>query len=354
MSEDVKAALIGAGAALLVILARDLALKLWEERRRRRIETLEVFRRYADPLASAASSLLWRLDEILNQEGRGAYLLGAARSTTFAQYKRLSTTYRIAALLGWIRAFRRELSFLRTPEEETLRGIKQAIGALEAGLADGAYLEERRLKALLELWSGSFDGEISDRKVVEVRIEQTLKDFLHESGASIAEELPAEEQQELCRRLARVLESHLGQAAPGEEIVRETRARAIQCLSLREAWIYRDWQAAIGDLMIRQAPAGSRLFEVIGYGAFEELATEGEPAQRLWIERLASVTDDLDVSRAPRFDVRVELLRNTLAATARLVRVLAEEDPQQRVLLQNTIELARKVEEESDRSARDA
>lgn len=345
MPEEIQAALIGAGAALTVLLVRDLGLKLWEELRKERITSAEVFRRYADPLANAAASLLWRLDEILNREGRGAYLLSASQATSFAQYKRLSTVYRIAALLGWIRAFRRELSFLRTHDEKQLRGLKEAISALEAGLADGAHLEGRRLDSLLDLWAGTFAGTSPNRQPVEVRLERTLKDFLHESGVTIAELLTESQQLAICRKLAGVLGESLGQSPPSDDIVSETRARAIQCLSLREAWLYRDWQAGIGDLMIRDAPEGGRLFEVIGYGPFEKLSVDGETHQQTWIARLAAITDNLDVSKDSRFDARVEQLRNTLHATAQLVQVLADKDAHQRVLLRNTLDLAKNLKD---------
>ena len=62
-------------------------------------------------LAADAVNLLWRLDEILFKQ-RGQYLSENAPPTPFNQYKLISTCYRIAAILGWIRAIRLEQSYL--------------------------------------------------------------------------------------------------------------------------------------------------------------------------------------------------------------------------------------------------
>src|SRR5260370_8865231 len=63
--------------------------------------------------------------------------------------------------------------------------------------------------------------------------------------------------------------------------VRETCNRAMVYLSVREAWIYRDWQAAIGDGLLRQVQLGQPLFEVIGYKDFEATRKDGNEADQL-------------------------------------------------------------------------
>ena len=91
--------MVGAVVAIAVLVVRDVLMKLWQQRKERERSAQEVFRKYSDPLASSATSLILRLDEILNGEGRGAYLLVDTHATKFAGYKRLSTIYRLLNLL---------------------------------------------------------------------------------------------------------------------------------------------------------------------------------------------------------------------------------------------------------------
>jgi hypothetical protein len=107
-------------------------------------------RTYADPLYEAARSLSFRLDEIVQVRNPG-YLLSSTPATAFIDYKRLSTSYRLAALLGWIRAFRRERSYLDAQGHAEGEETQVAISRIEAALADGQHVEDARLRDLLAL-----------------------------------------------------------------------------------------------------------------------------------------------------------------------------------------------------------
>ena len=72
-----------------------------------------------------------------------------------------------------------------------------------------------------------------------------------------------------------------------------TWEEALNILTMREAWIYRDWQSAIGDVMTRRLQAEERHFEVIGYGEFELFLASGTEAEKLAVERLLSIFDAL-------------------------------------------------------------
>ncbi|MCK9276436.1 MAG: hypothetical protein M0P57_15260 [Syntrophales bacterium] len=113
LSVTVQAALIGALASIVVGLIRDFVLKRLSERREALKSVEDVYRRYAEPLGAAMTSLMWRLREIFSKDGRASYLAGQGPKTTFEDYKIQSTYYRLAAVLGWLRALRRELSFFR-------------------------------------------------------------------------------------------------------------------------------------------------------------------------------------------------------------------------------------------------
>lgn len=338
---QVQAAVIAAAVTLVGILARDVVFRFLQESRETRKSELEIFRRYADPLASAASSVLWRLNEIFSQRGRGDYLTSPV--TEFEQYKRISTSYRLAALLGWIRAFRRELSFLEVRSRRQLAALKAAIRSLESALADGPHIELRRLEDLAELWDFSLPDNREERVALAIALNNIIKPKLHSQNVHVAGLLPEKDKKQLCLDVAELLGKELGIASLTPEFIGETTARAIQRMTINEAWIYRDWQAAIGDLMIKKVDYGGRAFEAVGFGDFERMWHRGGEEEMVWIDRLNKTFDCVDVSAEERLDARIQQLRRTMRSTAQLVIALAEIQPRRDVLLENTLKLARQV-----------
>jgi len=338
---QLQAAVIGAAVTLVGILVRDIVLKWLERHRESKRNALRVFRRYADPLASAASSLLWRFNEIFHHRGRASYLVSAV--TEFEQYKRLSTLYRLAALLGWIRAFRRELSFLEVSNKRRLATLKSSIRSLESALADGPHIELQRLRGLAELWDLELPPEAGKTLVLGIALDNLIKPELHKAGVRKASDLPTSVCANLCERCARLLCRELGVQSLPSAVIAETRARAIQRITITEAWLYRDWQAAIGDLMICKSDHTGRAFEVIGYMQFERFWNESADGNDIWRERLDGLVADLDVSADERFDARILQMRQTMVATAKMVLALAENLPKHGVLLENTLKLAREI-----------
>ncbi len=348
LSPQLQAALVAAVVAVVGIIVRDVGMKIWERRAEKTETAQEIFHKYSDPLASSATSLLWRLNEVINGEGRGAYLQVDAHSSKFAEYKRLSTFYRILTLLGWIRAFRRELSFLKATKSEDIATIRSAISDLESALADGAHVEGRRLVGLMQLWDLNTNNNESELIRIGIVVDQILSRELHAGQVIVASELSKDSQRNLCLELANKVSNELKVNPPGEEVVNETVARAVQCLSYREAWIYRDWQVGLGDLMLREMDKGPRMFDVIGFKDFETLVTEGSEIDKRWIGRVTAVFDNVDVSGADTYDVRLEQLRNTLRATANLLISLTNADNQQKILQEKSLELANQIVGQSE------
>ena len=283
----------------------------------------------------------WRLDEILNHKSRGAYLLIDKHENKYAEYK-LSTVYRLLSLLGWIRGYRRELSFLRSQSDDHMLNIRVAIDTLEKALADGAHVERKRLKALLGLWD--YEGQIDEPRQLrlEICLEKILKNELHTQNVLLARDLPKDRQRALSKELAKALSAELNVEPPSDEVVSEMVAEAAQCLSYREAWIYRDWQAGLGDLMLDEVDSGHRKFEVIGFAEFEYMSLIGPNDDNRWIERANSIFEDLDTTGSDKYDERYNQLRTTLFATAQLLLALTRADPQQQSLIKKSIELAEK------------
>ena len=123
-------------------------------------------------------------------------------------------------------------------------------------------------------------------------------------------------------------------------MIEETVNQATHSLSIREAWLYRDFQSAIGDLMINEVTGGSRRFEVVGFAEFEEFLLSERPDMRRWMERLNRTIDGLGVSGADRFDARVGMLEDTLLATIDLLRSLCEIDPKRGIVSDLLLEKA--------------
>ena len=342
MSAPLESAFVTAAIVLFALFVKDVVWKRRQEKREASRSAREVFLRYSDPLASSTASLLWRLDEILNHEGRGAYLLVDTHENKYVEYKRLSTVYRLLSLLGWIRGYRRELSFLRAQSDTHILNITLAINSLEEALADGAHVEGKRLEALLSLWG--YEGELDEttRLRLGISLEQILKNELNTQKVLLAQDLPKDRQRELSFELAKALSAELNETPPSDEVVGEMVAEAAQCLSYREAWIYRDWQAGLGDLMLDEIDSGHRKFEVIGFAEFEYMSLIGPNDDNRWIERANSIFEDLDTTGSDKYDERYNQLRTTLFATAQLLLALTRADPQQQILMKKSIELAEK------------
>jgi hypothetical protein len=249
----------------------------------------------------------------------------------------------LASLLGWIQAYRRELAFLPEATPGRLSPLRGAITEFEIALADGSDVELQRLESLSALWSLTLPSDKQVKARAANALEKVLKRLLHSAGVGLAKDLPDPAQHELCLKARDLLSSELRSAQISDAVIEETKARAIQSLSIREAWLYRDFQAGIGDVMIQESPSKVRRFDVVGYRGFEAMVYEGSQEERRWLKRLTNTIEDLDISRADRFDARVELLRNTLRATAQLVQVLAAIEKRRNSIPTKTLAISTKV-----------
>jgi hypothetical protein len=344
----VQAALIGALASIFVGILRDFASKWWSEKREAQKSAEDVYRRYAEPLGSAVTSLVWRLREVFSGDGRASYLIGQGPKTAFENYKLRSTYYRLAAVLGWLRALRRELWFFRLEGVGRLTAIEEAIGSFESALADGHHVELQRLDGLLRIWGMPSISDNQRRLRVAVDIKSCAKRAIQNARVTSATDIPPEPQLTPCKEIAELVCSRANLAAVTPEILLETRSRAIRQIAIREAWLYRDWQAAIGDLMIREATVGNRHFEVLGFGDFESMMLTPTESQFRSLSRIAMLFDQVDVDREDPFDARPEALRKLYRATAGMVQVMAEVPTSAAVIDVKTAAEARRILEKSD------
>jgi hypothetical protein len=269
-SVQVQAALIAAAVSLLTVGLSEVFLRM-RARRAAKQTIRETYQKYADPLALSSTALFWRLREAFDRRGGGFYLKGHVHLTRYEHYKALSTLYRMANLLGWILALRRELLFLpRTNPEEGER-LDSALQRFTLALAEGGHVETRRVESLIGLWGVGVGAPPDAVARAGIQVDRRLKSFLHENMASSASDLSDGDKLRLSQLVADAMTEALGCERVADGVVLETHNRAMFYLSVREAWIYRDWQAAIGDVMLQEAQPGARLFEVLGYKDFETL-----------------------------------------------------------------------------------
>lgn len=327
---SLETAALAAVGALLGVILKDLIFKLWEERRAKKETLRAVYARYAEPLSLATVSLLWRLHEALEQPGRGRFLkmVGVPAATnkysTFGAYKKVSTLYRLAALLGWIRACRREFSYLKVAESEAHGPIQQAINSFECALADGPAVAIERLVKLCSLWGleGAINEEICQDLAVDLEI--AIDEFFQDLDVDEVKLLSDNQKLELVSRAANVITASLKMQDIPQDVIEQTWARAIQIVDFKEAWIYRDWQSAIGDLMLRPIDGTERRFEVIGFSEFESMCTDGTDVEKKWVVRLSAVFDGVDLSWKDPYDHRPSQLGAVLRATASLALALSQ------------------------------
>lgn len=337
------AAVVGAIANISTGLIRDFAAKAWSDQRDGQRAADEIFRRYAEPLGSATTSLYWRLKEILGQDGRASFLVSVEPRTDFDEYKLRSTHFRLAAVLGWLRALRRELSFLRNYGEKRVSAIDSAIHVFEKALADGHHVEIQRLHGLLSLWGLP---SISDKPMelrVAVAVEHCVKHAIRDAPVVTATELDDATKAHLCSEASATISTMAKFQNVATSVLAETQSRAIRQIAIREAWLYRDWQASIGDMMIRETKLGNRNFEVLGYGDFEEMLLNPSKAQTRSLCRIAALFVNLNMDREDPYDARPAVIRKLFEAVALTIAALADTPASQSAVDSNTADDARRL-----------
>lgn len=345
MDIKLKIALIGVSSALATLLIKEVALYFWKEIRADRKSAKSVYRQYSDPLISATASLFWRLRETLTDKGRGSYLKTSGSESQFDKYKFESTLFRLAVLVGWIRAYRRELTFLSLSRSKELASVMNALSSFEAALADGAHVETQRVKSASALWEIPLPNGNKELSQIAVGVEQIIKSVSSTSNGDqdLLINLDNTTQIKLCKAISNYLCKQAGIAPLTEDIISETRARAVRALSIREAWLYRDFQSGLGDVMIREIEGATTRFEVLGFKEFEELLHSNDENTKRWMLRLKRVFDQLDISGADQFDARVQMLENTLLATINLLVALTEVDKSRSTYAADSVAEAKKL-----------
>ncbi|WPZ34524.1 hypothetical protein T8K17_25285 [Thalassobaculum sp. OXR-137] len=325
MEPQVVGAFISLGSVIIGLVIRDIVMALHLSKQKRETDAQEkadeharqrhdLVKLYADPLRESVISLRNRLSEITNT-AQGRYLRADAPPSPFTEYKRISTIYRLAVVLGWVQAFRRERSYLDPATTASADEAGKVIGGIEVALADGQHVEQQRLEELASLWKVA-PHLLSDSACtasLATEIDAARREFLREKDRLSPSDLEPADQFGLALRCANLIGNITKSDIP-EGLVRATTEEATVYLGIKEAYIYRDWQCAIGDMMISTSGIGGRRFDVMGYRDFEErylaaAAQDGDTPDKRWFGRLDAIFHDLDMQKSGIFDARREQVR---------------------------------------------
>lgn len=324
--------------ALFIVVTFGLAYAKQQGDMRRERETLgrdhhnqysahfEVYRVYADPLKDAAHGLAARLGEFRDSADRGVWFPADVEQSDFVDYKYVSTLYRLAALLGWIRAYKRERAHLFPGSLDNEKLLNDRIDTILTRLSQGRRVEQQRALEILPLirpaaaprheaarTAMKADLESIGRQVDVVMDLAGMDCTL--SRAKVLVDRTEAWKYDLVRECGRIIDKVLKLAAPvNEDAALANADKLVHQLSVREAWVYRDCQQAIGDMMLKELKDAPRRFEVLGfeefYGVFGKRRGRGMDEPRaIWVGYLDKLFSDLDMTAGAEDDARPQLIK---------------------------------------------
>jgi len=301
-------AIVGAVVALITIFVEGKRKK----KEQKRVE-YDTYKRYSKPIMFAAETLAWRLREVLMF--KGAFLLPDAPMNGFFKYKFDSTVYRLCALIGWIRAAKKEHSYLEGYNSAKNPKIREAINDFQRVLADGSHVEVSIFEELSKLHSLEIK-EITPpvRQEIGVEIEKIVFKYIPDQVKKNVSNLEEEEQIEMVHSIMDFICKKTNQEDLEKSAIQDKIEVSIDEIAREFCWIYRDWQNAIGDEMIIQLEDSFRHFDVIGFGEFIEKHEKSD-----WLKKVDNLFSNLDVSIDNRFDTRVSQVKRIYITLINLI-----------------------------------
>ncbi|EGQ7914766.1 TPA: hypothetical protein ACN32D_004238 [Vibrio parahaemolyticus] len=341
MDIRIQAVVISSVVAISLFFIRDLLLPKLKATKEEKKQKIEIYKKYAEPLGKSAESMFWRLNEIFSNGTKAKFLERGKVITDFDNYKYISTLYRLGALLGWITAIKKEQSYIRASNDGDSKKLLEALNKLEKSLADGPHTEENRARYLCEIWS--IEVPQAELMALGSEISRIVKHELKVSEVQLISDLSADRNLEVARQCADYLCDSLDIARIADEQLRVTQFDVAKRLAIREAWIYRDWQTGIGELMLVKSESKNRTFDVIGYKEFEAMFESEEPEHQKWVKRLGKLFDGVAVNNVDANDMRIEQLQKTYKSIANLIITIQESEVDLGLLGTETIGKAKSV-----------
>ncbi|USP15641.1 hypothetical protein [Vibrio gazogenes] len=174
-------------------------------------------------------------------------------------------------------------------------------------------------------------------------ISRIVKHELKVNEVQLISDLSADRNLEVARKCADYLCGSLKIDRITDEQLRTSQFDVAKKLSIRETWIYRDWQTGIGELMLVKSESPNRTFDVIGYKEFETIFESEDPEKQKWITRLYKLFDSVVVNNTDANDMRIEQLRNTYKSIANLLITIEKSEVDLGLLGTETIRKAKSL-----------
>lgn len=298
-------------------LLKDVAIQRWNEQHTDKKLRSQIEQSYFAPLSASAEKLIWRMSEIIIT-GRSQFLMRKTHPKNFSQYKRISTLYRIASLLGWIRAIHLELSALPHGGFGSSSPVFKALAKVQSALADGHNVEEQRVRLFcttcgIDLSKLTKDQLTSLASSFEVAMYTLVGDELSQDHLHLVNSNTLR-QEFICRGLLQFMEEKGLICSLDDQALRSILPNLIGGLGCREALIYREWQDAIGDAkIVKDELSTSRRYRIIGFEEFTRLLMSGASD---WIEPFQEFIEDVDFENSDPADERPKHLRDLAQGVA--------------------------------------
>lgn len=316
-----------------------------KERDNQEQQRLSYFKAYTDPLLDYCYSLQKRLYDIFKYKAR--FVDQKVQHDEFQNYQYISTLYRFCAVLGWIRAVNRELAGAELGNAENYKSLKQALKKFEKALTN-KEVDSSRLEYLAIKWNLDISKLQADEQKLKsfcLDLDQLLlqeMNVIHQNKkqsegemitAASLQSFSKKEQLTILTSLAnRICKEVAGQEVD-PQLIEDTREYSAFVLARKEAWIYSNWQQAIGDMMLSPSDGSNqnRRFEVMGFRDFERLYLSHEEEDHTdsrWIKRVDALFRDLKVrtSGDSFMDARIPVLKNLCGCLLNLIETLEKLD----------------------------
>lgn len=329
-NEQLVSALIATLTTLVVIFGKEYLDRL-KERKDRKKEQVDAFKVYGYPLIDAAESLMYRLKEMFEKGSR--FLLENTTAIEFYRYRYVSTLYRLCAVLGWLTAMRQELTGIEVKGNHENQAMEDAISAFQDTLSSKMTGQENALSYLASKWGLDLSKcDIADLRQLEIDIELAIEEAMDGEAIDPRHPVSQEKQIELLQIASRLITQKTGEPTVSDERLEAYRSTCIMVLSRSVCWIYRDWQKAIGDVMLVETenPLATRRFGVMNFRTFEEdfldyqesRGEEGNADKHRWLSRIDKLFYNLNVDKDDKIDARVQQLRNVTSALLALIKAI--------------------------------
>lgn len=300
-----------------VIILKE-CFERWRHRKKREAEKLETYKIYATPLVNSASSLFWRLNEIF--ETRSSYLKNNAPSNSFNNYKYLSTIYRLIAVISWIRAIEKEISYIKFKSKTQNIKIKNALKELRIALSEGDHIELDRFMHVCRHFNIPVDEiDSGKQKKIGLELERIVWKTLYKENKEKPTNLDDYSKKQLVKEIYRLIEEEMNINPLSSDMLDSTKDLIIKEVTRTQAWIYRDWQNGIGDLMLSRDNDSIRKYDVKGFLYFETAFSNSNDEEKLWFARFEKVFKDLDITSNNRYDARPKQILKICKACVSIV-----------------------------------